>query len=257
MRHRDRFTDALASLTDEQWSATSRCDAWSNREVVCHLVDVDMYWTYSLESGRNGEPITYLRDFDPVATPQALVDSKTSLSTAEVFDAFTTNGATFRKAVESLGDNEWDALCEAPIGHVTARVMLAHTLWDSWLHERDILLGLGAVGDPEPDELAVVTWYSLLFGGAQGGVVDDEHAVGSLPTEPIDAQLQFDDLPDTPLRLAVDRVVYVGPADAPRASGSAVDFVEAVTGRSDPFPPVGVTWDEGFAAQLAHAREIL
>ena len=112
-----------------------------------------------------GTPTTYLKDFDPAATPSLLVDSRAALSTAEILDAFFTNAALLRKTIDVVRRLRLAAMCESPIGHVSARLVLAHALWDSWLHERDILLGLGLAGTPELDELAVVTWYSLLFGG--------------------------------------------------------------------------------------------
>ncbi len=257
MRHRDRFENALASLDEEQWLTQSRCAEWTNRDVIGHLVDVDAFWALSLESGRGGEPTSYLRDFDPKATPLALVDSRSSLTTAEVFEAFTTNAALLRKTVEGFDAADWSAVCEAPIGHVSARLTLGHALWDSWLHERDVLMGLGLATTPEADELAVVAWYSLLFGGAQGGVIDDPQPVGPGATEPIDAQLQFDDLPTVPLRLVIDEGVYVGPADNPAPAGSAETFVEALTGRHDPFPPDDVTLDSEVKAHLGRARDIL
>jgi uncharacterized protein (TIGR03083 family) len=256
-RHRARFDGVLASLSDEQWSAQSRCAAWSNRDVVSHLVDVDAFWTVSLESGRAGEPTTYLRDFDPEHTPLALVDARATMSTGEILEAFRTNGARLRKAVDSFGPDDWEKPCESPIGHVSARLTLAHALWDSWLHERDVLLGLGLAEDAELDELAVVTWYSLLFGGAQGGLLDDPEPVGPGPTERIDAQLSFDELPMTPMRIVVDRGVYVGPADSPKPAGSAEHFVDALTGRTDVFPPEGVALDPALVGQLGRARQIL
>ncbi len=256
-RHRERFVDALGSLSDAQWSAQSRCAAWSNRDVVCHLIDVDAFWTVSLESGQAGEPTTYLREFDPEATPRALVDSKSELSTTQVFEAFITNGDALRKTVGAFSEQEWELPCESPMGHVSARLTLAHALWDSWLHERDVLLRLDLADEPEVDELAVVTWYSLLFGGAQGGLLDDPEPVGPGATEPIDAQLRFDDLPETPMRVTVDRGVLVGRADAPTPAGSAERFVEAITGRIATFPPDGVTLPVDLSAHLGRARDIL
>jgi hypothetical protein len=260
IRHRERFAAALGSFDDERWAAPSRCDAWSNRELVCHLIDVDAYWTMSLESGRGGEAITFLRDFDPTATPLALVAAKAALSNDDVLDAFATNTAGFRKTVEALDDREWEsAVCESPIGHVPARVMLAHALWDSWLHERDALVDLGLATTPEPDELGVVAWYSLLFGGAQGGLLDDPDAVGLGAADAIEVDLAFDDLPDHPLRVRVDADVFVGPGDTASAmpAGSALAFVESLTGRAHPFPPTGATYSTGLDEHLARARQIL
>lgn len=43
----------------------------------------------------------------------------------------------------SLEAVDWEALAEAPPGHITVSAVTHHALWDSWIHERDVLLPLG------------------------------------------------------------------------------------------------------------------
>ena len=235
-RHRERFLDELTSLTDDQWQTESRCAGWSNRDVICHLLDVDSFWTLSLESGRAGTPTAYLGAFDPKGTPLDLVNAKSAMSTSEVFDQFEQNTATFRKTVDSFTPDDWSSMSESPLGHVTSRLTLAHALWDSWLHERDILEPLGLTPAPDAEELNVATWYTLFFGAAQGGLIGDESPVGPGATEPIEAQLQFDEAVD-PVRVVIGTDVSLGAATDPVPAGSAVGFIEGLTGRIDAFPP--------------------
>jgi uncharacterized protein (TIGR03083 family) len=254
LRHRKRFAEALESFTDAQWQAPSRCDGWTNRDVVGHLVDVDAFWNFSVTMGRAGQPSEVLRDFDPIDTPRSLVDAMAERSTGEVFASFIANGDALRDTITSLSDHEWGSICESPIGHVEVRVLLAHALWDSWLHERDILTGLDLVPSCELDELAVATWYSLFFGAAQGGLVDDPHPVAEGAASSFTAQVRFDGL--EVLSIEVTDRLYLTRADEGTPAGDPTAFVEAFTGRSSPFPPTGGL-DPDLVDQLARARQIL
>ena len=256
-RHRQRFLDEMSSLTEEQWLTASRCDGWRARDVICHLVDVDAFWVLSLTAGRASSPTTVLKNFDPTATPADLVDARAGMTTVEVAKQFTENTAALVEVVESMTEDEWSMAAESPLGHVPARLMLAHGLWDSWLHERDVLQPLGLTPPPDPVELETVTWYTLLFGAAQGGLLQDPRPVGAGATEPIDAQLRFDELTD-PLHLTVDAGVFVGRGtDRATSVGSASELVEQLSGRLEWPTPDAHALPGDLAAHLERAREIL
>lgn len=237
-RHRARLLDELAALSDEQWTATTRCTAWDARDVVNHLVTADGFWTVSLLGAAAGSATSHLVSFDPETTPAALVAAMPTMTPAEVLDQLRAATDTFATAVDSLGEDDWSALGESPMGHVPARLALAHALWDSWLHERDILVPLGLEPPVEPDELLVCTWYTLALGGAQGGLLGDPSPVGPGLDAPIDVTLGFDELPEA-LRVVVGEGVRIerAPAGADvAAAGSTVALVETTTGRRPPGP---------------------
>src|SRR5258706_885420 len=73
-RQRRRMARMLGELTDEQWSAPSRCDRWSTRDVVAHLVGVNSFWHSSVVAGLAGAPSRVLSGFDPATTPSMMVD---------------------------------------------------------------------------------------------------------------------------------------------------------------------------------------
>jgi uncharacterized protein (TIGR03083 family) len=234
LRHRRRLTAALAELTDDQWKATTRCTRWDARGVVGHLVTVDAFWVMSLRSAHAGEkPTTFIRGFDPSTGTDDLVAPLLDLPPEVVLEQFVAGTETLVATVESLTTDDWSALAEAPFGHMPARLILAHALWDSWLHERDILGPLGLAPPVEADEVLAATWYTLIVGGLQGGLLDDAAPVGSGPDAPIEATLRFTDLADEPLHVRVDTGVRITRANETAAvpAGSAVDLVESVTGR--------------------------
>ncbi len=258
-RHRERFLAALASLSDDEWAATTRCEAWSAKEVCCHLVTADGFWALTLEGRHAAEPSTYLRGFDPTTSPDGVIGSLRERPPAAVLDALTASTAALAEALAAVGEDEWSLLSESPFGHVPVRAVAAHSLWDSWLHERDVLVPLGRPPAVDAEELLTAAAFTLFLGGVQGGVLDDPAPVGDGPTGPVDGAVRFDDLPGSVLRLCVDRdvrVVVEGPGTDVPAVGSAVTFVEAITGRA----PAGPTLERlpaELAAQLDRGRRIL
>jgi uncharacterized protein (TIGR03083 family) len=256
IRHRRRFVDALEQLSPDQWAAVTRCEAWDARDVVCHLISADSFWVISLQSAVAGSPTRFLAEFRPAEDPEHLVAPMRSLSTDAVLEQHRRGTDAFIETVESMDAPDWERIGESPVGHVPARLVLAHALWDSWLHERDILVPLGIDVPVEADELAVSTWYLLAFGAAQGGLIDETDPVGPGLTEPFDVEVAFTDLPAWSVRLVVDRAVRAerGGPDAVEC-GAAVDVVEHYSGRGNgsaaPLVPPSLH------AQLTRAREIL
>lgn len=158
-RQRQRFANVLASFTDEQWDHPSRCAGWSNRDVVVHVDSTNSFWAFSIAAGIRGEPTTFLATFDPVKSPAQLVAGSQQLSSREVLAKFVGSTTAFTTALESLSDDDWSVLAEAPPGHISISAVAHHALWDSWVHERDVLLPLGIAPDEEADEIAAALRY--------------------------------------------------------------------------------------------------
>ena len=157
--------------------------------------------------------------------------------------------------IAEFADADWSRAGESPLGHLDARFLFAHCFWDSWLHERDIFLPRepSAV---DTDELAALTWWSLLIAGLQGGLLDDPGAVAPGPETAIDETVVFEEIPGLALRVRVDsgvRIDRVDPASATPA-GSALALVEHFAGRA---PVDGLDLPAALAAQCARAAAIL
>ncbi|MDQ1375372.1 MAG: hypothetical protein QOJ09_2710, partial [Actinomycetota bacterium] len=213
-RHRARFLDALTALTDVEWAATTRCDEWSTKDVVQHLVTADEFWALTLGGRNQAELTTYLRGFDPTTSPDAFIAPKRNQAAGEALEAFTKSTEQLATALAGVGDDEWSLPSESPFGHVPVRVIATHALWDSWLHERDVVLPLGHTPPVEDDELLTAAAFTLFLGGAQGGVLDDAEPVGDGPDAAIDVTVAFDDLPGRAMRARVDRDVMVSVASS-------------------------------------------
>jgi hypothetical protein len=130
-------------------------------------------------------------------------------------------------AVSGLDGAGWSVTGESPLGHVALRLVLLHALWDSWIHERDVLLPLGLAPVLEPDEVVACLAYAAALGpallAAGGSVRRGTLAVDG--TEP-EAQIIVDFGSTVLLRLDT------AAAGAARLTGRAVDLIEGLSFRA-------------------------
>lgn len=233
---RRRLAALVASFTDEQWAHPSRCDAWSNRDVIAHLDSTNSFWSHSVAAGLRGEPTMLLAAFDPVTTPPQLIAGTSAISTSEVLDKFVASTESFADLLVSLGDDDWSTLAEAPPGHLTVSAVAHHALWDSWVHERDILLPLGVAPAEEADEVGACLRYVAGLGPA----LALNRGIGDKGVLAIDVTE-----PDVSCVVEIDGQVVVRSGTASdnaqlRLTGDAVELVEALSMRrplDQPIPP--------------------
>lgn len=255
LQHRRRFLDELAGLSQQQWHSPTRCDRWDAVDVIWHLITADQFWAAAIASGTTGNPTRFLVGFDPTTTPGDIAAAARRDSPTETLAAMREMNDSFEAVVSAVDPHDWENLAESPIGHVPARLALAHAFWDSWLHERDILVPLGLAPEPELDELWVVTWYSLIAAALQGGLPFDQDAVAPGPDAPFTERVSFEEIPNRTLEVSVGERVSVAVVDGGGTRvGSALEFVEYFTGRSD---KGAAAMPEDLAAQLERARQIL
>ena len=160
VRQRRRLEAILAALDEEDWGRASRCEGWTIQDVVAHLAGVTSFWQGSVEAGLRGSPTRILAAFDPAATPPMMVDVMRTMTPAEVLELFVSSNDGYLDAITVLDDAGWSTVAEAPPGHVTIRRLSEHALWDSWVHERDIVLPLGGTPVVEPDEVLTSLRYA-------------------------------------------------------------------------------------------------
>ena len=255
-RHRARLLDRLRALPGAEWSGPTRCTAWSVFDVVAHLTSADQFWVFTLGAARSGtEPARALTGFDPSSSLEPFVAGMRGMEIEALLATIEASTAAVDEAIAGFTDHDWASAGESPLGHLDARFLFAHCFWDSWLHERDIFVPR----DPPPirtDELAAVTWWTLLVAGLQGGLLDDPGAVAPGPDAAIDETVRFDELPGLALRVRIDsgvRIDRVDPASA-AAAGSALALVEHFAGRA---PADGLELPAALAAQCTRAAAIL
>ena len=166
IRQRRRLEGLLAELSEEEWRHPSRCEGWTVQDVVTHLVSTNGFWALSIQAGVAGEPTRFLAAFDPVASPAQLVDQMRDTAVTDTLEALVASTAALAEVIEDLAESDWDALAEAPPGHLPVRLVADHALWDCWVHERDIVLPLGRAAVADPDEVLTCLRYGAALGRA-------------------------------------------------------------------------------------------
>ena len=165
-RQRRRFELMLTGLDEEQWYSASRCEGWTVRDVVAHLVGVNRFWVLSVRAGLDGAPTRYLETFDPVAVPRSMVEATRALTPGDILQQFVESNAGLLDAFSDLDTDGWSTLAESPVGHVPLWSLAHHALWDAWVHERDVALPLDLRPAIEPDEVAACLRYVAVIGSA-------------------------------------------------------------------------------------------
>jgi uncharacterized protein (TIGR03083 family) len=235
VRQRRRLAAVLEALEPDQWNHDTRCEGWSVRDVVVHLSTTNQFWEFSTKAGLEGAPTQFLAEFDPVADPAAMVEDSDS-SAEEMLAAYVDSTDRLTRLWESIDADGWTALAEAPPGHITVSAVTHHALWDSWIHERDILLPLGIDAVVEADEVTANLRYVAAL-GPMFKVGDHAGSFSVVGTEP-----------DTAVTVEIDRTVRVhGTAGADGVftlRGNSVELVEALSMRAPLHAdlPADTTW---------------
>jgi uncharacterized protein (TIGR03083 family) len=246
--HRERVRRWLADLPEPAWAGATRCAGWSVTELVQHLASGSQFLGYTLHQAKKGHATKLLAAFDPQVTPAAAASQFAEIGRAGLLDALSDADDRVRRELEGLSDSDWQLPAEAPLGRVPAFVSVNHFLFDSWVHERDLMLPVGESPPLVQEEVSAVTSYVA----ALAGCAPDTSEGGA----PRPLALDFA-LLDPDLRVCVGRdgattTVSIGgaPDGAVKATGNAADFVDFATGR----PTLGRV--EGDPAALAFLRNL-
>ena len=249
VRQRLRLARTLAGFGSQQWEAPSRCAGWTNRNVVVHLASASRFWAYSISQARRGTPSRVLADFDPVAAPAGLVAAAENPPPAQVLDAYLTSAHTLVDLLGSLTSGEWTMPGESPLGHVSISAIVRHALWDAWVHERDITLGVGLVPAVEADEVDAALRCAAALGPAFGillGDLGDQRRAATVTTQ--DPAIEFTIKAGRAVRVTAD----ITPAVPVAVHGCAVDVLEGLSLRAPLHLEPGWQW---LTAGLTHAFE--
>jgi uncharacterized protein (TIGR03083 family) len=223
-RQRRRLGQLLDGLDDEQWATPSRCEGWTVRDVIAHLVGADRFWAVSARSGLAGEPSRYLVGFDPVATPAAMVAGTQEQPASEVLADYHRAVEDLVGAITALTPEQWALTAEGPPGHLQLHGIVRHALWDGWIHERDVALPLGYEQERHDDELTAALEYAIGLGPGLQASLGSERT-GTLAATATD--------PDVAVVAELGSTVTIShrpaPEGTPTLRGDAVDLIEGLS----------------------------
>jgi uncharacterized protein (TIGR03083 family) len=245
LAQRQRLAERLAGLPAGTWAAPTRCHLWDVADCVSHLIDTNRWLEMAMAVAEDPSLPSPFKGFDNRITPhEQVLAARGRPSGALVDDLVASTERAAKRLAEAVDDAGFPDVRFAfgAFRPVTAGL---HLLWDSLLHERDVLLPLGLGVDHAEEELATVSAYIFIYAGVAGGPFESSVTVDVALTDRVARSY----------RLVTGPAVEVHPASAdagPAASqltGSTVAVIDALGGR---IPLDGaVSVDGPFAERIA------
>ncbi len=169
-RQRQRFIAVLEGFSPDDWAAPTRCSDWSAQDVVRHLCDtnaVAMGWE------PDDDTLDVSAGFDPRVTPRGWLASSAGESPEATLQRFSATSRDLLTRTHARLDNRVRFPVRLPYGPMESTVALLHGFWDSWVHERDVLLAKGAEHSTDDDSTVYATAYGLFIAAAVASMFGD------------------------------------------------------------------------------------
>jgi uncharacterized protein (TIGR03083 family) len=163
--HRDRFRAVLGELDDEAWTRATRCTEWDVNHLVQHLVSGAQFLGYTLHEANKGVATRLMSGFHSQATPARAARDFEGVARDDLLAQLAEMDRRVEQEIGAWGADGASAAAESPLGNVPAYVSVNHFLYDSWVHERDVLVPAGRHQDTTPEESLVVAAYVLALAG--------------------------------------------------------------------------------------------
>jgi uncharacterized protein (TIGR03083 family) len=160
-RQRHRFVAVLREFGPDDWAAPTRCADWCAHDVVRHLCDCN-----AIAAGGDDRALDLAAGFDPRITPRGWPAVSASESPGATVSRFlATTDELFALLRDRLARGVRFDVC-LPYGPMDWTILVLHAFWDSWLHERDILLPRGRDHRTDGDATGYAAAYGLFIAAA-------------------------------------------------------------------------------------------
>jgi uncharacterized protein (TIGR03083 family) len=168
---RRRFVAVLRGFGPDDWAAPTRCADWSAHDVVRHLCDCT---AIAAGAGPDDRTLDMTAGFDPRITPRGWLTPSAGESPDATLTRFaaTTDEMLALLRVRLAQNRRFDV--RLPYGPMDWTVFVLHGFWDSWLHERDVLLARGAEHPTDDDATVYATAYGLFIAAAVASMFGDQ-----------------------------------------------------------------------------------
>ena len=213
---RQRFAAVVRGFGPDDWARPTRCADWSAHDVIRHLCDCN-----AIAAGTDEHALDLIAGFDPRITPRGWAAASASQSPGASFSRLL---ATTDDLLALLRDRLTRGIrfdIRLPYGPMDWTVLVLHAFWDSWLHERDVLLASGREHPADGDASIYAAAYGLFIAAAVaamfGSKVHEELTLGG------DGGGVFELDSCEGVTLTVTRVTTAGPP--------AADVTDALAGR--------------------------
>jgi uncharacterized protein (TIGR03083 family) len=168
---RRRFAAVLQGFGPADWAAPTRCADWSAHDVVRHLCDGN---AIAAGAGPGDHTLDIAAGFDPRITPRGWLTASADESPDTTLTRFVATSEEVLALLRTrLAQNRrFDV--RLPYGPMDWTVLVLHGFWDSWLHERDVLLARGTAHPTDDDAIFLATAYGLFIAAAVASMFGDQ-----------------------------------------------------------------------------------
>jgi uncharacterized protein (TIGR03083 family) len=238
---RRRFAAVLQGFGPDDWAAPTRCAEWSAHDVVRHLCDCN---ALGAGAGPDDRTLDLTAGFDPRTTPRGWLAASAGESPEATLSRFVATTEELLAALRARLAHGRRFEVQLPFGPMDWTVFVLHGFWDSWLHERDVLLPRGAGHPTDGDATGYAAAYGVFIAAAVasmfGDPVQDKLTLGG------DGGGVFDLDSRGAVTLTVTRMATAGPP--------AAQLTDALAGRA---PAAAVLGDlpSSTRAALSHLAD--
>ena len=168
---RRRFITVLREFGPDDWAAPTRCADWSAHDVVRHLCDCNGIVADARPDDRT---LDITAGFDPRSTPRGWLTASAGESPDATLARFVaTSDELLTLASDRLARHRrFDV--RLPYGPMDWTVLMLHGFWDSWLHERDVLLARGTEVPTHDDSTGYAAAYGLFIAAAVASMFGEQ-----------------------------------------------------------------------------------
>jgi uncharacterized protein (TIGR03083 family) len=236
-----RFAAVLQGFGPDDWAAPTRCAEWSAHDVVRHLCDCN---ALGAGVGPDDRTLDLTAGFDPRTTPRGWLAGSANESPDATLSRFVATTEELLAVLRARLAQGRRFEVQLPFGPMDWTVFVLHGFWDSWLHERDVLLPRGADHPTDGDATGYAAAYGVFIAAAVasmfGDPVQDKLSLGG------DGGGVFDLDSRGAVTLTVTRMATAGPP--------AAQLTDALAGRA---PAAAVLGDlpSSTRAALSHLAD--
>jgi uncharacterized protein (TIGR03083 family) len=167
---RQRFVSIVQGFGPSDWAAPTRCPAWTAHDVVRHLCDGT---AFAIAAGAGDHTLDMTAGFDPRTSPPRYLAASAGESPAATIGRLvaTTNELLACARDRLARGHRFDV--HLPYGPMDWTVLMLHLFWDSWIHERDVLLASGAEHPTSDDATSYAAAYGFFISAAVASLFGD------------------------------------------------------------------------------------
>ncbi len=168
---RQRFVAVLEGFGPGDWATPTRCADWSAHDVVRHLCDGN---ELAAAAGPDDRTLDITAGFDPRITPRGWLTASAGESPDATLSRFVATTEELLALWRARLAQNRRFNVRLPYGPMDWTVFALHGFWDSWLHERDVLLTRGTEHPTDDDATVYAAAYGLFIAAAVASMFGDQ-----------------------------------------------------------------------------------